>query len=185
MKNILFIALSVLPLSAFSGDFYKGENLITPYELDSDKWDVLQKVEGSFKSMMWRSKERGMSDSYVVNIQGGNTSKLQRVRREQDALGKKSCQSFESIDLESLPNKNYESVMWRTVCTNGDDFKAQILQLAIKGRDSIYHIQKIWRGDVSDDEMKIWVETLRKVYVCDTHEKDKHCPSGYEKVTSV
>lgn len=185
MKHILFLALAALSLSAFSDEFYKGENLITPYEMDSDKWEVLKKVEGSFKSMMWRSKEKGMADAYVVNIQEGDKSKLKKVRKVQDAPGKKSCQSFEAIDLDLIPNKNYESIMWRTVCSNGADFKAQILQLAIKGKDSIYHIQKIWRGEVPEDEINNWVETFRKVYVCDTREKDKRCPSGYEKVKDV
>lgn len=185
MKHILYFALVVLSFSAFSEEFYKGENLITPYEMDSDKWEVLQKVEGSFKSMMWRRKAKGMADAYVVNIQGGNNSKLKKVRKIQDAPGKKSCQSFESIDLDPIANKNYESIMWRTVCSNGDDFKAQILHLAIKGKDSIYHIQKIWRGDLPDDEMRNWVETFKKIYVCDSRDESKKCPSGYEKVKGV
>ena len=53
----------------------------------------------AIERMMWESKEKGMADAYVVNIQGGNKSKLERVREIQDEPGKKSCQSFESIDL--------------------------------------------------------------------------------------
>lgn len=185
MKHILFIALAALSLNAFSGEFYKGENLVTPYEMDSGKWEVLRKIEGSFKSTLWRSKEKGMADAYVVNIQGGNRSQLKSVRKIQDAPGEKSCQSFKSVDLDHIPNKNYESVMWRTICTNGDDFKAQILQLAIKGKDSIYHIQKIWRGNVPDEEMNNWIEAFKKIYVCDTREEEKQCHAGYEKVRGV
>ncbi|MCL1092048.1 hypothetical protein L2744_21095 [Shewanella profunda] len=185
MKHILFLVIVILSFSAFSDEFNKGENLITPYEMDSDKWDILQKADGSFRSIIWRSKEKGMADAYVVRVHEGNKSTLNKVRETLDAPGQKKCQSFKSIDLEPIPNKNYESLMWRTECTNGTNFKAQTLQLTIKGNDSNYLIQKIWRGEVSDDEIYNWLETLKKVYVCDTREKDKQCPSGYKKVTSL
>ncbi|WP_226646494.1 hypothetical protein [Microbulbifer variabilis] len=185
MRHILLLAMVTLSLSSFADEFYKGENLITPYELDPDKWEVLMSVEGSLKSLMWKSKEKGMADAYVINIQGGNRSKLNQVRKIQDDPGRKSCQSFESIDLELIPDKNYKSVMWRTVCMNGKDFKAQILQLAIKGRDNVYHLQKIWRGDVSKEEMENWAKNFREVYVCDTRKKEKQCPVGYGKVKNV
>jgi hypothetical protein len=185
MKNIGIILLAALSLQVSADEFYKGENLITPYELDGSKWEVLKKEEGSLKSMMWRSKEKGMADAYVVNIQNGNKSKLKRVRKIQDDPGRKACGSFESIDLEAIPNKNYKSQMWRTVCVNGDNFKAQILQLAIKGKDSVYHLQKIWRGSTSDTEINEWIDTFKKVYVCDTRVKGKECPVGYSKVKDV
>jgi hypothetical protein len=185
MKNIGITLLAILSIQAAADEFYKGENLITPYELDNDKWEILKKEDGPFKSMMWRSIKKGMADAYVVNIQSGNKSNLKRVRKIQDDPGRKACESFESIDLEGIPNKNYKSQLWRTVCVNGANFKAQILQLAIRGKDSMYHLQKIWRGSTSDAEIKEWIENFRRVYVCDTREKNKQCPSGYSKVKDV
>jgi ABC-type iron transport system FetAB ATPase subunit len=185
MKYLLLITLLTLSLSALADEFYKGENLITPHEMDADKWEVLQKVEGSFRSMMWRSIEKGMADTYIVNIQGGNKSALAEVREIQDAPGLKSCESFDSIDLDPILSTNFESMMWRTVCSNGPDFKAQILQLAIKGNDSIYHIQKIWRGELAEDEIDKWVTTFENIYVCDTREENKQCLSSFEKVKDL
>lgn len=168
-----------------ANEFYEGENLITPYELDETEWEVLKKEEGSFRSVMWRSKESGMADSYVVNVQGGNQSKLKRVRKIQDDPGKKSCKSFESIDLEPIKNNSYKSIMWRTVCQKADGFKAQMLHLVIKGKDSIYHLQKIWLGEVADSEIEEWIATFRDVYVCDTRQDEKQCPTGYQKVENA
>ena len=180
--KILLVLGVTLTLSTMAEEFFEGENLLTPYDLDSEKWEVLTNVEDSFKSMIWKSKEKGMADMYVVNIQGGNKSKLKRVRKIQDDPGRKACQKFESLELEPIPNKNYKSIMWRTVCTNGEDFKAQILHLAIKGQDSIYHLQKIWRGEVLENDMKSWISTFKKVYVCDTRKEEKLCPTEYKRV---
>lgn len=184
MKYSFVFVLLMVSFYATSDNFHKGENLITPYELDEDKWEVLKRVKGSFKSMMWRSKAKGMADTYIVNIQGGNNSSLTEVKRIQDAPGEKACENFESIELAMLPNQYYDSTVWRTICTNGPNFKAQILHAAIKGKDSIYHVQKIWRGEVADNEMKKWVSAFNKIYVCDTRDKNKACPKDYEKVSN-
>ncbi len=183
MNRLLLIALTAAaPLAVTASGFKRGENLITPHELNEDQWDVLTKTEGSFRSVMWRSKEKGVEDMYVVSVHGGSRSKLKRLRELQDSPGKKSCESFQSIDLDPIPNKNYESVMWRTVCENAGGFKAQILQLAIRGKDSVYHLQKIWRGEIAESDLSDWIVTLRKVYVCDTRKRKKACPSGFEQV---
>lgn len=181
MRLILLFLAAMLPAAAMSSDFVEGENLITPYKLDAGKWDVLQKNEPGLKSMMWRSKDKGMGDAYVVNIYSGSIEALGYIREVQDAPGKERCGSFQSIDLKPIPNQSYESILWRTVCSTGENFKAQILQLVIKGNDSVYHLQKIWRGDVSESEMNEWINTFTKVYLCDTRKPEKACPAGYER----
>jgi len=182
MKHLIFLAAALLPISVVADEFYKGENLITPYEIDPEQWETLTKVEGSFRSMLFKSRGKGMADAYVINIQGGKKSKLTEERERQDAPGKKKCLSFETIDLDSISNQNYDSLIWRTECTAQDDSKVQMLQLLIKGKDSTYHLQKIWRGLVADDERNSWIEMFNKVYVCDTRVASKTCPKDYKKV---
>lgn len=55
MKRAVFTLLVVILINqaVFAEGFYKGENLITPYVLADEKWDVLSKEEGSVKSMLW------------------------------------------------------------------------------------------------------------------------------------
>ncbi len=181
MKLVILILLIGIFTNVYSSEFYEGENLIVPYELSSEKWEILTKKEGKFRSMLWRSKESGMRDAYAVNIRYGSNKKPSKMRKEQDKPGKKACKSFESIELDPIDNQNYKSLLWRTVCLKEDNSKAQILNLAIKGKDSTYHLLKIWQKNVSATELNKWVDKFRTVYVCDTRIEDKHCPSGYLK----
>lgn len=182
MRLTTLLLASIVSLPAIASDFFPGENLITPYELDADQWDVLQKNEGSARGVMWRSKAKGFDDLYVVNVYTGSSATLAEMRAAQDAPGRANCDSFESIDLDPIPSRNYDALRWRTVCTNGADFKAQILHLVIVGKDSLYHLQKIWRGETSDAEVAQWVTRFDKVLVCDTRDAGKACPDGYNRV---
>jgi len=169
-------------MNVVAGEPYNGENLITPYEQDNSKWTLIRQAGKDFKSVLWRSKLKGMADAYIINIQDSNISSLKHTRETQDEPGRRNCASFQSIDLEAPQNKKHESVMWRTTCTKEKDFKAQILHLAIKGKDSIYHLQKIWVGKTPDKKLQKWTNMFKEVYVCDTRTKEKQCPSDYEKI---
>lgn len=184
MKRPVFTLLVVILINqaVFAEGFYKGENLITPYVLADEKWDVLSKEEGSVKSMLWRSKEKAMKDVYFVHIFHGDRSKPKKFKRNGIEAGKKACESFESTDHGALPNKNYESIIWSTKCLKENGMKVRSLEVAIRGKDSSYYLQKIWRDEISDSEFKNWLEKLKTVYVCDTRKKNKLCPSGYKKV---
>jgi len=185
MRMFIFIIASIIPLLLISAEFYEGENLITPYSLNTDDWEILKREEGPLKSMMWRSKDKGIADTYAVHVYLGVNHNSAVVREKQDAPGEKSCEMFESYELDPIPNKNYKSLMWRTVCEINSDFVAQILHLVIEGKGSTYHLQKIWRGETTDYEINKWIEIFRDVYVCDSRVENKQCPSGYEKVRDV
>jgi hypothetical protein len=171
--------------TAHASQFYKGENLITPYQPNEENWDVLKKNEPKERGMMWLDKKLGFSDSYTVTIYPKRRELLKSVRETQDNPGRKACESFESIDLTALDNKNYGSTFWRTKCETSSGFKAQMINLLIQGEDSLYSVQRVWRGPKAVPEIETWVSRMSQIYVCDTRDEDKVCPSGFEKVKDM
>ncbi|WP_346840049.1 hypothetical protein [Microbulbifer sp. SAOS-129_SWC] len=185
MKKYRLIALlfSLLPGLLIADDWRQGENLVTPYKPAENQWELLRKDTPDERGMMWRSKQYGFNDSYVVTVYPGLTKSLISMRTLNDAPGKKSCtKRFKSIDLQPIANRNYPSLFWRTECETGQGFKAQMINLLIQGKDSFYHIRKVWRGDEVKPDVSTWVSRLAGIYVCDTRDETKACPTDYKKV---
>jgi hypothetical protein len=182
-KLVLLLAFVSSTISA--SQFNMGENLITPYQPEEDNWEVLKKNEPQERAMMWADKKLGFSDSYTVTVYPKRKKALSDVREIQDAPGRKACKLFESIDLPALENKNYESAFWRTKCETASGFKAQMINLLIQGEDSLYSIQRVWRGPKAIPKIDTWVARISQIYVCDTREEDKACPSGFDKVKEM
>ena len=82
-------------------------------------------------------------------------------------------------DIDKFDRNGYQSLFWETTCIlNGTPI--QVLQLAISGNDSLYHIRKLWQFKVSDSDYSDWKEQMIQISVCDTRKKHKMkhpCPS--------
>jgi hypothetical protein len=170
-KPLIFLVF--ICATAHASQFYKGENLITPYQPNEENWDVLKKNEPKERGMMWLDKKLGFSDSYTVTIYPKRRELLKSVRellksvREtQDNPGRKACESFESIDLTALDNKNYGSTFWRTKCETSSGFKAQMINLLIQGEDSLYSVQRVWRGVILETKIKSALQVSKKLKIC-------------------
>ncbi len=158
-----------------------GENLVAPV-FSTAGWDVLKRDEGAYTSTLWERKEAGLDDSFVVDVLDGYNEQLAAFREEQDAPGKKACKSFDSEVLEHSPTRGYPRIVWRTRCVGEKDFVSLSLQVAIQGRESFYHIQKVWRGDVPEEDVARWRKRIAAVSVCDTRDPERPCPPGVETV---
>lgn len=162
-----------------------GENLITPYKPDENNWEILKKDKPEQRSMMWADKKLGFSNSYTVTVYPKGRKAPNLVREIQDAPGLKACTLFESINLPSLNNMNYSSEFWRTNCETKTGFKAQMISLLIQGEDSLYSVQRVWRGSDAVPDVDLWVERMSQIFVCDTRVENRPCPSEYAKVKDM
>jgi hypothetical protein len=178
---LLLLFLPLFALSPVRAAWIPGENLLTPVPPSKD-WEVSEKKEGDFRSRLWQKKGEGIKDSYIVSIISGFNKKLPEFRDEQDNPGKKNCETFDSEVLDDSETNGYSRLMWRTRCGGKSGFTASILQVAIQGHDSFYHVQKIWRGEVPEKEMAFWREQLSSTSVCDTRGPKNPCPEGFHQV---
>lgn len=159
-----------------------GENLLTPFQPSTEEWEVWQKEEEGLYSVLWQKKGAGLNDSYAVSVMNGYKKSLSKFRETQDEPGKEHCKAFESQIIEGSPTNGYSRLIWSTRCSGEDGFVAITLQVALQGHDSFYHVQKIWRSEVSEQEMGVWRERLSSVSVCDTRKPESPCPEGFDRV---
>ena len=113
-----------------------------------------------------------------MNILSGNRLDLGQFRDIQDKPGREACSEFNSLDINESERNGYKSLFWETSC-NLDDASIRIIQLAIRGRDSLYHLRKLRHVPVEPDIYSLWQKKMEKISVCDTrwNRKKKHpCP---------
>jgi len=179
--------MKILPLLIFifftqhtvSQDLFRGENLLVKSP-SSEVYKAYYKEKGGLKSTTWASIESSTKDTFTVNILSGSHSDLDRFRGIQDKPGKEACSKFDSKDIDDIDRNGYKSMFWETTCTLDGVF-VQILQLAISGNDSLYHIRKLWHIPVDNIVYSEWKEHMNQISVCDTRRKKKKnhpCPSG-------
>lgn len=124
---------------------------------------------------LWQ-KQAAPGDLYAVSIHPGMQVSLKQFRSAEDAPGQKSCARFGSNLVESKPVNGYPRLMWRTRCLHSDQSEASILQWAVRGKDALYHVQKIWSGPVSDVEVDRWIRRLLEYGVCEAGSARHPCP---------
>jgi hypothetical protein len=166
-------------LSAFGADWYKGENLLA-HVVPADQWDLYRDPSDKATSL-WKRKGNS-DDQYAVSVYHDLKASLSDVRTLQDKPGQQHCAKFESTLIEEQPVNGYQRMIWRTLCVRTDSSKSSILHLVVQGRDSFYHVQKMWRFDVPQSDVDTWSTRLKSILVCDTREKQQPCPEGYKRV---
>jgi hypothetical protein len=181
MKIFCVIVLSIIaPSFAYSGDWFEGENLLTQPP-DDEHYEAYVKKEPGWLSQMWQSRNYGGGDNYVVNIVSGHRSNLGKFRGSQDRPGKESCDSFTSSLIDDSERNDYKSVFWETTCVvRGTTIRS--IQLAIAGRDSLYHVRKLWKIPVTNEDIGSWKDSIGEISLCDTRRKKNSCPEGFERV---
>lgn len=103
---------------------------------------------------------------------------VEAFRQYREAPSKKQCSEVKYEDLE-YSHKGYPAVFWYTNCTLKDNRILKMINLAIKGKDSFYHLQKIWKYDVEEPVIAEWKNRIGQAYVCDTRTEENSCPEGY------
>lgn len=182
MMRIVLAGLLVLISDATLPDeWFEGESLLVEPP-DNDLYESYIREEPGWSSTMWVDLETQGDDTVTVNTLSGHRADLSAFRESQDQPGQRSCETFDSQLLDGSERNGYKSIFWATECQRGTT-NIKSIQLAIQGRDSFYHVRKLWKREVSDSEYAQWSRVLAEVSLCDTRKKKKHpCPEGYEKV---
>ena len=72
----LAIVFFIVPSLGISAEWFKGENLLTETIPFEEQYEAYVKEEQGWISRLWKSKESGDDDTYVVNIVDGGTTNL-------------------------------------------------------------------------------------------------------------
>ena len=159
-----------------------GESLVVEPPLNNSSYAPYTKTEQGWKSSLWQSKTHGGGDSFVVNVINLGEGDVDEFRLSQDFPGKKSCNIFESDTISTKDRNGYKSLFWETNCDLGN-LKVKTLQIVIIGNDKLYHIRKLWKRPVSNEEYQNWKNHIDKASVCDTRKNS--CPKGYRKASNT
>lgn len=178
--TLLGLALLVLSAPGIASRLPRGENLITPFVPDASEWNLYRDPSDA-STMLWKRKANDL-DQYAVSIYRKAKIEVDEFRQIQDEAGGETCAAFQSTLVEQGPVNGYPRLVWTSTCKRKDDGTSVIVHMAIKGRDSFYHVLKMWRSDVPSSEVTLWEQRLKEVLVCDTRKKDHPCPEGYSRV---
>lgn len=178
----LSLLMFLIPSIGFGAEWFKGENLLTTPLPNEEQYEAYVKEEKGWVSRLWKNKERD-GDTYTVNIVSQKRTNLKKFQKSQDDPGRSACSNFTSDVIDEEKRNGYKSVLWMTFCEIGEK-KVQSIQLGIAGRDSLYHVRKLWKVPVSDQDKLEWQESIQKISLCDTRKKKNPCPKGYSKVGS-
>jgi len=184
IRVVLSLLLTgLLSTTAFAGIEQPGGEKLIAFEPDPGIWEVHNKDVIESKSLVWfkkdmRAKGRVYDDFYMVNIYNQSENGLDHMRNRYDFPGRRSCDSFESIDMESAVTTPYSMMLWSTTCLKTRDPEARIIHLIVMGERHIYHVQKGWRGKVDPTDVAIWTERMKNIFVCDLSREDAACPAG-------
>lgn len=178
-----YVLLAISILAAFPAlGWHRGENLLTTFVPSANEWIAYEMTEGNFESGLWKKKGAEDTDWYSVSLIRKHKQEVAAFRAIQDAPGRESCDRFESQTLDETLTNGYPRLMWRTLCEDDEGYTASILHVAIQGRDSFYHVQRIWRSEVPDGDLAEWQALLQSTDLCDTRRKKQKCPEGFERL---
>jgi len=184
IRVVLSLLLTgLLSTTAFAGIEQPGGEKLIAFEPDPEIWEVHNKDVIESKSLVWfkkdmRAKNRVYDDVYTVDIYNQSKNGLDHIRNRYDYPGRRSCDTFESIDMESAVTTPYSVMLWRTTCLKKRDPEARFIHLVVMGERHIYHVAKAWRGEVDSADVQIWTERMKNIFVCDLSREDAACPAG-------
>ncbi|WJG08580.1 hypothetical protein [Aliiglaciecola sp. LCG003] len=179
MKYSLSIIASVLLLSgcANQGSRYQGEHLVIPAIEEIKPWQLFQKDENGFRYSMWQAPGERWANTFAVSVYYQQSVDLEARRAELDKPGLESCQGFASTDLPHPKSLAVASRYWQTQCEMSGKVVARMLHLVLQGRESFYHIQKIWKYEPTQAEFEAWQQRFEASFVCNLAAEATDCPS--------
>jgi hypothetical protein len=89
-----------------------------------------------------------------------------------------ACKDGEVAPITNGEENGYAFSLWVQVCplnpSTGKPEKTWFK--AIKGNDSFYLVQKAFKFDPTEDQMRQWMQYFRSVLVCDSRLSERSCP---------
>ena len=92
---------------------------------------------------------------------------------------KKACDRSESYKVAEAIERGYPVAVWYLSCDrNTQSGKPELTWFkAVQGNDSFYVVQKAFRFEPTNEQMKPWIEYLRDIRLCDTRLPIQACPT--------
>ena len=179
MKLNFALLFLLIPSITFSAQLEVGENLLTdfgPEFSDYDNYQPFSMKEHNTYFQLWKSKTRGFSDHYAINIGLLEGKTLKGFKASQDEPADRTCKTHTSSKAKEFLINGYKAITWNSKCVL-DELTITSLQLAIIGDDNFYHLRKLWKIPVTNEKVIEWENLLSTTSVCNTTD-DKHiCPS--------
>ena len=179
MKLNFALLFLLIPSITFSAQLEVGENLLTnfgPEFSDYDNYQPFSMKEHNTYFQLWKSKTRGFSDHYAINIGLLEGKTLKGFKASQDEPADRTCKTHTSSKANEFLINGYKAITWNSKCVLGE-LTITSLQLAIIGDDNFYHLRKLWKIPVTNEKVIEWENLLSSTSVCNTT-NDKHiCPS--------
>ena len=179
MKLNFALLFLLIPSITFSAQLEVGENLLTnfgPEFSDYDNYQPFSMKEHNTYFQLWKSKTRGFSDHYAININPIEEKTLIGFKVSQDEPADRTCKTHTSSKAKEFLINGYKAITWNSKCVLGE-LTITSLQLAIIGDDNFYHLRKLWKIPVTNEKVIEWENLLSTTSVCNTTD-DKHiCPS--------
>ncbi|TWX71388.1 hypothetical protein [Colwellia sp. C1TZA3] len=185
IKNILLLSLSYIFLVGCTNivehkvSVFKGENLITPYSGFLAGWYLSIENKENYQSRIWQHPVYGFKDAYVISVTLPEDKKIAYFRQVIDQPGYDACAEFTTLTLQSSPDEPYPSEIWQTNCKKKNGSEAKILHLMLLGKDSFYHVQKIWQDRFISNAIEQWQSRFKQIYLCDSRATVVVCPDVY------
>ena len=179
MKLNFALLFLLIPSITFSAQLEVGETLLTnfgPEFSDYDNYQPFSMKEHNTYFQLWKSKTRGFSDHYAINIGLLEGKTLKGFKASQDEPADRTCKTHTSSKAKEFLINGYKAITWNSKCVLGE-LTITSLQLAIIGDDNFYHLRKLWKIPVTNEKVIEWENLLSSTSVCNTT-NDKHiCPS--------
>ena len=179
MKLNFALLFLLIPSITFSAQLEVGENLLTnfgPEFSDYDNYQPFSMKEHNTYFQLWKSKTRGFSDHYAINIGLLEGKTLKGFKASQDEPADRTCKTHTSSKAKEFLINGYKAITWNSKCVL-DELTITSLQLAIIGDENFYHLRKLWKIPVTNEKVIEWENLLSSTSVCNTTD-DKHiCPS--------
>ncbi len=179
-SSIAWLAMLAILLAAPASAWEEGEHFIATYVPDPELWELVPDPSRP-TTQLWKNKQNER-DQYRIEPLVGSRDEVAEARMTLDAPGKANCPSFDTTTIRQSRVNGYPSLLWRTDCARADGAKSTLLNLAVRGRDSLYLAMKIWQFEVADTEVDAWIERFERYFVCDTRSAAQPCPTGIERV---
>ena len=177
-----FLALALLLPSIAIADGINSaeESLITqfgPEFSDYDQYQPFAMKEHKTHFTVWKSKTRGFSDNYEINIGeiAKKTKSLDAFKESQDAPAQRTCKTHSSTPAEKTVVNGYEEISWTSTCEL-DKLTITSIEMAIMGNQNFYHLRKLWKFPVPDEKIAEWQALLRQTSLCDSANEAHICP---------
>ncbi len=182
LPRIAAASAVVMALCAFDGAAptaagiplpYRGENLLQPLPLPKLDWKSSTGNRNGMDIIEWSAAGKNYFDTVI--FRNDREFGVEQFKAIDVKAGKESCRTFSAETISSGPENGYPAVTWLSKCERSDGGRSVFLHKAIRGHDSFYHLQRLWREQATDPDIATWEKYMARVVICDTRADTGAC----------